>query len=117
MVQLVMNKKINVVFYQTSSGNEPVREWLKSLEFEDRKNIGNDIKTVEYGWPVGMPVSRPLGNKLYEVRSSISNKRISRVIFTIMDTYMILLNGFIKKTQKTPKEEIALAIKRMKDIK
>jgi hypothetical protein len=52
-----MDKKITVVFYQTPSGNEPVREWLKSLSIEDRQNIGNDIKTVEYGWPVGMPVS------------------------------------------------------------
>ncbi len=111
-----MDKKINVVFYQTLSGNEPVREWLKSLSVEDRQNIGNDIKTVEYGWPIGMPVSRPFGNKLYEVRSSISDKRIARVIFTIIDHYMVLLNGFVKKTQQTPKEEIDLALKRMKEI-
>lgn len=111
-----MDKKINVVFYQTPAGNEPVREWLKNLEPHDRQNIGNDIKTVEYGWPIGMPVSRPLGNKLYEVRSNISDKRIARVIFTIIDDYMILLHGFIKKTQQTPKEEIDLAIKRLKDI-
>jgi phage-related protein len=63
-----------------------------------------------------MPVSRPLGNKLYEVRSSISDKRIARVIFTIIDNYMVLLNGFVKKTQQTPKEEIDLALKRMKEI-
>lgn len=111
-----MDKKINVVFYQTPAGNEPVCEWLKNLEPYDRQNIGNDIKTVEYGWPIGMPVSRPLGNKLYEVRSNISDKRIARVIFTIIDDYMILLHGFIKKTQQAPKEEIDLAIKRLKDI-
>ncbi|MBD3799766.1 type II toxin-antitoxin system RelE/ParE family toxin [Sulfuricurvum sp.] len=111
-----MDKKIYVVFYQAPSGNEPVREWLKSLSAEDRQNIGNDIKTVEYGWPIGMPVARPLGNKLYEVRSSISDKRIARVIFTIIDHYMVLLNGFVKKTQQTPKEEIDLALKRMKEI-
>jgi hypothetical protein len=64
-----MDKKINVVFYKTASGNEPVREWLKSLDAEDRLIIGTDIKTVEYGWPIGMPVSRPLGNKLFEVRT------------------------------------------------
>jgi len=63
-----------------------------------------------------MQVSRPLGNKLYEVRSSISDKRIGRVIFTIIDYYMVLLNGFVKKTQQTPKEEIDLALKRMKEI-
>lgn len=112
-----MDKKIVVVFFQTDSGNEPVREWLKSLSDDDRQAIGNDIKTVEFGWPIGMPVCRPLGNKLYEVRSNISDKRIARVIFTIIDNYMILLNGFIKKTQQTPKEEIDLALKRKKEIR
>ncbi len=112
-----MNKKITVLFYRTGAGNEPVREWLLTLDKEDKQTIGVDIKTVEYGWPIGMPVSRPLGKGLYEVRSNISHKRIARVIFTIVDNYMILLHGFIKKTQKTPKEEIALALKRLKDIK
>ena len=95
-----MDKKINVVFYQTPSGNEPVREWLKSLSVEDRQNIGNDIKTVEYGWPIGMPVSRPLGNKLYEVRSSISDKRIARVIFTIIDHYMGYFDTEVQNTTR-----------------
>ena len=112
-----MNKKITVLFYRTESGNEPVRKWLLTLEKEDKKIIGIDIKTVEYGWPIGMPVSRSLGHGLYEVRSNISDKRISRVIFTIIDHYMILLNGFVKKSQKTPKEEIVLALKRLKEIK
>ena len=112
-----MNKKITVLFYRTGAGNEPVREWLLTLDKEDKQTIGVDIKTVEYGWPIGMPVSRPLGKGLYEVRSNISHKRIARVIFTIVDNTMILLHGFIKKTQKTPKEEIALALKRMKEIK
>lgn len=112
-----MNKKITVLFYRTQAGNEPVREWLLSLDKEDKQTAGVDIKTVEYGWPIGMPVARPLGNGLYEVRSNISHKRIARVIFTIIDNYMILLHGFIKKTQKTPKEEIALALKRRKEIK
>ena len=112
-----MNKKINVVFFRTESGNEPVREWLLSLDKEDKKAIGVDVKTVEYGWPIGMPVCRPLGKRLYEVRSNISDKRIARVIFTIINQTMILLNGFVKKTQKTPKEEITLALKRLKEIK
>ncbi len=109
-----MNKKINVVFFRTEAGNEPVREWLLSLNKEDKKAIGVDVKTVEYGWPIGMPVCRPLGKRLYEVRSNISDKRIARVIFTIINQTMILLNGFVKKTQKTPKEEITLALKRLK---
>ncbi|MPL89718.1 hypothetical protein SDC9_35760 [bioreactor metagenome] len=111
-------KKITSLFYETSSGNKPVREWLLSLDKEDKKTIGNDIKTVEYGFPIGMPICRKLvGTKLYEVRSNISNQRIARVIFVIIDEYMILLNGFIKKEQKTPKNEIDIALQRMKDIK
>ena len=98
-----MNKKITVVFYKTPAGNEPVREWLLSLDLEDKKVLGSDIKTVEYGWPIGMPISRALGNGLYEVRSNISSKRIARVIFTIIDNYMVLLNGFIKKLKRHPK--------------
>lgn len=110
-------KKIISLFYTTSTGNKPVREWLLSLDKEDRKIVGADIKAVEYGWPIGMPVCRKLvGTKLYEVRSNISSQRIARVIFVIMDEYMILLNGFIKKDQKTPKNEIDISLQRMKDI-
>jgi Phage derived protein Gp49-like (DUF891) len=47
-----------------------VRGWLKGLSTEDRKRIGEDIKTVEFGWPLGMPVCRPLGDGVYEVRTS-----------------------------------------------
>jgi len=109
-------KKITALFYENSNTKKPVREWLYSLDKEDRKIIGKDIKTVEYGWPIGMPVCRKLESKLYEVRSDISDKKIARVIFTVMDEYMILLHGFIKKTQKTPKQDIDLALKRKKDI-
>jgi len=110
-------KKITSLFYESSLGKKPVRVWLLSLSKEDRKVIGEDIKTVEYGFPIGMPTCRKLGSKLYEVRSNISDKRIARVIFTVMSDYMVLLNGFIKKDQKTPKSEIALAEKRKKEIK
>jgi len=93
-----------------------MRDWLKSLKpIEDRKQIGVDMKTVEFGWPVGMPVCRPLGDGLYEVRSSLSQNRIARVLFYI-DTKgrMVLLHGFIKKTQKTPQQDLELAVQRMK---
>jgi len=100
-----MNKKITVVFYKTEAGNEPVREWLLTFEKEDKQAIGVDIKTVEYGWPIGMPVARSLGKGLYEVRSHISHKRIARVIFTIVDGYMVLLNGFVKKPKRHPKKK------------
>jgi len=110
-------KKITSLFYINSNSKKPVREWLLSLDKVDRKTIGEDIKTVEYGFPIGMPTCRKLGSKLYEVRSNISDKRIARVIFTVMSGYMILLHGFIKKTQKTPKSDIELALKRQKEIK
>ncbi len=110
-------KKITSLFYENSNGKKPVREWLLSLDKADRKTIGEDIKTVEYGFPIGMPICRKLGSKLYEVRSNISDKRIARVIFTVMSDYMVLLNGFIKKDQKTPKSEINLAEKRKKEIR
>lgn len=104
-------KRISVIFFRTASGGEPVRDWLKSLEpVDDRKQIGLDIKTVEFGWPIGMPVCRPLGDGLYEVRSSLSRNRIARVLFYIDSARrMVLLHGFMKKTQKTPAADMELA--------
>ena len=110
------NKKIRAKFYQTLKGNEPVREWLLKLDVEDRKIVAKDIQKVEFGWPIGMPYSRPLGQGLYEVRSDITHQRIARVIFFIKANEMILLQGFIKKAQKTPKPDLDLAIKRKKEI-
>jgi len=109
-------KKLPARFYATPSGKEPVREWLKNLDEQDRRTVGQDISDVEFGWPVGMPLCRGLGDGLQEVRSSISNKRIARVIFIAMKQEMVLLHGFIKKTQKTPKPDIELALKRKKDV-
>ena len=99
---------LDVVFYQTGSGNEPVREWLRGLSKADKRAIGSDIKTVQYGWPIGMPVVRKLDAGLWEVRSRL-NQRISRILFTVDDDTMVLLHGFIKKSQKTPKEDLQLA--------
>jgi phage-related protein len=96
------------------SGREPVREWLKELSTEDRKIIGEDIKDVEFSWPVGLPLVRPLGRGLWEVRSTITRGRITRVIFSIDRSQMILLHGFIKKTEKTPQHDMDLALRRMK---
>ena len=109
-------KRVKAVFYESGSGNMPVREWLLSLDREDCRIIGEDIATVEFGYPIGMPVCRNLGNGLYEVRSNISDGRIARVIFVVKRGYMVLLHGFIKKTQKTPKQDIDLAAKRAKEI-
>lgn len=78
-------KRMPASFYQTEGGAEPVREWLKGLDSEDRRIIGEDIKTVEFGWPVGMPVCRSMTSHkgLWEVRSSLPRKRIARVLFRI----------------------------------
>jgi phage-related protein len=92
-----------------------VREWLKGLEPEDRKAIGEDIKDAEFSWPIGLPLVRPLGRELWEVRSSLLHGRIARVIFCIQQERMVLLHSFIKKTRKTPQHDIDLALKRKKE--
>jgi phage-related protein len=113
---LVEVKRLPAAFYCTASGNEPVREWLQSLDVADRRIIGQDIATAEFGWPVGMPVCRSLGRGLYEIRSDLTSRRIARVVFCLAEGRMVLLDGFIKKTQKTPKIHLDLALKRMKEI-
>jgi len=104
-------KRVPAIFFRTEAGGEPVRDWLRRLPSpEDRKRIGEDIKTVEFGWPVGMPVCKPLGNGIYEVRTSLAQNRIARVLFYIdKRARMVLLHGFIKKTRKTPDEDLELA--------
>jgi len=109
-------KRLPAAFFSTATGNEPVREWLKTLDEQDRRIVGQDIATAEYGWPVGMPVCRSLGKGLYEIRSDMSHGRIARVIFCVAEEKMVLLHGFIKKTQKTPKADLDLALKRMKEL-
>ena len=112
------NEPLQVYFYQTGSGNEPVREWLKSLPQEDKKIIGVDIKTVQFGYPIGMPLTIVLYGTggLEEVRCNISNG-IARIIFYVEDNTMVLLHAFIKKTQETPKKELEIATKRFKECK
>ena len=107
-------KRLPARFYCTPAGREPVRDWLLGLPLADRKAIGQDIKDVEFSWPIGLPLVRPLGRGLWEVRSSVSSGRIARVIFCIDAGEMFLLHGFIKKTQKTPQQELRLALRRMK---
>lgn len=113
---MVAIKKVAATFYRTAQGTQPVREFIKTLSVEDRRTIGNDIATVEYGWPVGMPTCRPLGSGLWEVRSGLTTRRIARVLFMLHDGRMVLLHGFIKKTQKTPQSDLDLARKRMKEV-
>ena len=102
-------KKLRVIFYRTPGGAEPVRDWLDGLPQEDRRAIGHDIWTVEFGWPVGMPLCRSLGGGLWEVRSRLPSHKIARVIFCTAQGRMVLLHGFVKKTQKTPDDDLDLA--------
>jgi len=108
--------EIPVAFWATETGTEPVRDWLKELDKEDRRQIGEDIKIVQFGWPVGMPTCRPMGKGLFEVRSRITDGRIARVLFCFHGNKIILLHGFVKKTQKTPKPDLELALKRQKQM-
>ncbi|MFC7411330.1 type II toxin-antitoxin system RelE/ParE family toxin [Hydrogenophaga atypica] len=106
---------LSVVFFRTEAGTEPVRDWLRELTVEDRKTIGIDIKTVQYGWPLGMPLVRKMEPGLWEVRCDIADG-IARVLFTAKAGQMVLLHGFVKKTQKTPDNELKTARNRLKKL-
>jgi phage-related protein len=109
--------EIPVVFYRTSGGTEPVLEWLRSLPAEDRRAIGTDLATVQLGWPIGMPLCRPLGEGLWEVRSSLPSRRIARLLFFVHEGRIGVVHGFIKKTQKTPAGDLDLARRRMQEMR
>ncbi len=109
-------KRLQAVFYRSAAGAEPVRDWLKALPQGDRRIIGFDIATAEFGWPLGMPLCRPLGGGLWEVRSSLAQGRIARVIFSASEGRMVLLHGFVKKIQKTRRSDLELARLRQKEI-
>jgi phage-related protein len=109
-----IKKIITAYFFRNDRGKMPVRDWILGLPPADRKIIGEDIKTVEFGWPIGMPIVRPMGNKLYEVRSKSSDGSDSRVLFTIYKNSMVLLHGFIKTSRKAPKRELDLTKRRIR---
>ena len=109
-------KTIRAAFYETASGKQPVRDWLKDMERDARKAVGEDIAAVEFTWPVGMPLVRPMKQGLWELRSTLASNRIARVFFCVVEDRMVLLHGFIKKSQKTPDADLALARKRLKEI-
>lgn len=108
--------KIPLVFYRSSAGAEPVRDWLKAMAREDRLEIGADLQRLQYRWPVGMPLCRALKDGLWEVRTSLSSRKIARVLICFHDGVAVALHGFIKKTQKTPDEDLAIARKRKKEV-
>ena len=106
--------RLDAVFFRKRSGNEPVREWLKGLTKEQRRTIGEDIAYVQFKWPIGKPRVDHLRGAIWEVRSSLGN-RIARTLFAVENGQMVLLHGFIKKTQRTPNDDIELAERRFKE--
>ena len=111
LVFVAAKRPLPVIFFRTASGNEPVREWLKQLPSDERRLIGEDLQVLQYRWPLGMPLVDSLCDGLWEVRSRLPT-RIARTLFFVHQEEIILLHGFIKKTQKTPTEDRALALKR-----
>ncbi len=109
-------KRVVVQFYKMDTGREPVREWLKKLDPEDRKIVGDDLQALEFGWPIGMPLCRAMRSYkgLWELRSDLNNGRIARVLFSVSKNRLILLQAFIKKTRKTPLHDLKIAVQRMK---
>ncbi len=109
-------QKIPLVFFRTNAGSEPVREWLLALGEADRREIGMNLMRAQWRWPVGMPLCRPLGNGLWEVRSDLPSRRIARVLICQFEGHLVALHGFIKKTRATPEQDMALARKRHTEL-
>ena len=110
------DRPLPVVFFRLDSGREPVREWLRSLHRDSRRSIGEDIKTLQFGWPVGMPLAQKMDRELWELRSMIPSG-IARIFFTVHDGRIVLLHGFVKKSQRTPAKDLAVAKRRLTKLR
>lgn len=110
------SQKIPLIFFRSRTGIEPVREWLLGLPETERHAIGKDLLRAQWRWPVGMPLCRPLGSGLWEVRTNLSTKRTARVLLCFSCRHLVALHGFIKKTRVTPAEDLALARNRLKEL-
>lgn len=107
---------LGVYFFRTDAGNEPVLDWLRELSADDRRLVGEDLRTVQIGWPLGMPLCRSLGDGLYEVRSSITGNRITRLVFFQHGSRLVIVEGFIKKSRTTPADILKLAKRRRSEF-
>jgi phage-related protein len=116
MVEDPTPQKIPLIFFRTTASGEPVREWLKGLVVVERRAIGKDLLRAQWRWPVGMPLCRPLGKGLWEIRTDLPTKRTARVLICLCDGHLVALDGFIKKTRTTPDEDLATARKRQKEL-
>ena len=116
MGELSQPQKIPLIFFRTETGEEPVLVWLKGLPEEERQAIGRDLLRAQWRWPVGMPLCRPMGNGLWEIRTDLATKRTARVLLCLHREHLVALHGFIKKTRTTPEEDLALARRRKKEL-
>jgi phage-related protein len=105
-----------LIFFRTLTGKEPVRDWLKDLLEEERHLIGKDLLRAQWRWPVGMPLCRPMGDGLWEIRTDLPSNRTARVLLCIHRDHLVALHGFIKKSRATPVGDLALARKRKKEL-
>ena len=108
--------RIPLIFFRTLAGSEPVREWLKELPDAERQAIGKDLLRAQWRWPAGMPLCRPMGSGLWEIRTDLPTKRTARVLLSLYREHLVALHGFIKKTRATPDQDLALARKRKKEL-
>ncbi|MGU7841476.1 type II toxin-antitoxin system RelE/ParE family toxin [Burkholderia sp. AW33-5] len=106
---------LGVRFFRTARGNEPVREWLQALGQIERRVIGEEIKTVQLGWPLGMPLVRKMSADLWEIRVMLP-LRSARVLFTIVGDTMVLLHAFFKQSQATPSDDLDVTVARLKAL-
>ena len=109
-------RKIPLIFFRTAAGHEPVREWLKALPEIERHAIGRDLLRAQWRWPVGMPLCRPMGTGLWEIRTDLPTKRTARVMLCLYRDHLVALHGFIKKTRATPAEDLTVARQRQKEL-
>jgi phage-related protein len=116
MAEADQSKKIPLIFFRTAAGSEPVREWLKKLPQLERQAIGTDLMRAQWRWPVGMPLCRPLGGGLWEIRTDLPTNRTARVLLCLYREHLVALHGFIKKTRATPDEDLTVARKRRKEL-
>jgi phage-related protein len=116
MVEDPPSSKMPLIFYSAPTGAEPVRDWLKKLPVVERQAIGKDLLRAQWRWPVGMPLCRPLGDGLWEIRTDLETGRTARVLICLYRRHLVALHGFIKKTRTTPEGDLAVARKRKKEL-
>jgi len=109
-------RKVELVFFRNEAGGEPVRDWLKEISEHDRHTVGKKLLRAQWRWPVGMPLCRPMGKGLWEVRTDLHGDRTARVLICSYQGCLVALHGFIKKTRATPEDDLALARKRQKEL-